>query len=376
MDQKATAIRHIEPALRLFAGDGCLGALERELARLGCRRAVILCGRTMAGHPALMPVREAAATRLAGLCDGVRPGSPRQAVEAVAATLAEQRADAVIAIGGGSAMVTARAAVIALAEGRPLDRLCTTRDAAGKMHSPRLEAPKLPIFALPTTPSTATIKPGSAVHDETTGGRLALFDPRTRPEAVFLDAALLASASWHLTFGAALNSFCSAVEGLVSGAADPFAMALLSHALRLSAPALHRDSPEARHDLAMAALLTGRGTDHTGMGLATVISHAVAVAHGVDGGLAKAVALPPVLRFNRDHSGGGPDALAQALGGNADLAALFATLGLPTRLRDLNIPQDALPALAGRCMGDWFLRTNPRSIVSESEVLNVLTEAW
>ena len=56
-----------------------------------------------------------------------------------------------------------------------------------KLHSPKLLAPKLPQFIVPTTPTTAMVKAGSAVFDPATGERLALFDPKTRAHAIFID---------------------------------------------------------------------------------------------------------------------------------------------------------------------------------------------
>lgn len=377
------SFRHFEAPLRLFAGDDCLSVLEKELARLQCRRAVILCGRSLAGSEERLLVRRAVGDRLAGQCDGVRAHSPRNSVEEIATRLSEFDADAVVAVGGGSAMVTARAAVIALAEDRPLDELCTRRDAQGRMKSPRLDAPKLPIFAAPTTPSTATVKPGTAIYDETNGARIALFDPNTRPQAVFLEPALLMTAPADLLRGAALNTLSSAAEGLVSGTADRMSQAMLLQAIRLTAEILPRaqHGPDERVDLAMAAVLCGRGTDNTGLGLATVISHAVATRCDVDPGVAKAIALPPVMHFNRDFITPGREALAFALGCTTDRieerwATLLQELGLPAGLRDTGVPADLLPEIAEKCMADWFIRTNPRPVEHGEDVLGVLKEAW
>jgi alcohol dehydrogenase class IV len=91
-------------------------------------------------------------------------------------------------------MVTARAATIVLAEGEDQARLSTSRDASGRMHSPKLRAAKLPQFVVPTTPTTAIVKAGCAVFDPTAGRRLALFDPKTRAQAIFVHPDLVASA--------------------------------------------------------------------------------------------------------------------------------------------------------------------------------------
>src|SRR5690606_38946753 len=103
---------------------------------------------------------------------GVHAHSPLPAVQDAAAELARLQADAVIAVGGGSAMVTARAASILLAEQAPAHTLCTHTGADGRLVSPRLKAPKIAQLVIPTTPTTAMIKVGSAMLDPQTGARL------------------------------------------------------------------------------------------------------------------------------------------------------------------------------------------------------------
>lgn len=367
-------VRHIEAPLRLFSGAGALDLLGKELSRAKCKRAVVVCGRSLSEDPAIERLRDAVGGSLAGVCIGVKAHSPRAAVEAAAAEVDALDADALIAVGGGSAMVTARAIAILLAEGKPLGELCTRKDPSGKMISPRLDAPKLPIFAVPTTPSTAVIKPGTAVYDEALGERLALFDPKTRPEAIFLDPEMLGTAPERLVDAATLNTLCTGIEGLATGTADALALANLVHAVRLCM------SAETRVELALAAILCGRGTDHTGMGLATVISHALAKAYGVDGGIAKAASLPHVLTFNWDHIAKGREALSLALSCPEPeiidtLSVRFETLAVPRRLRELGVSEEALPEIAGKCMGDWFLRTNPRPVNSEEDLIGLLRKA-
>ncbi len=378
----AGQIRHIETALRFFAGDKALQVLSKELDRANCQRALILCGKSLSESSELDLVRRAAGDRLAGVCAEVRAHSPRSAVVAIAGKATDLEADALIAVGGGSAMVTARAVAIQIAERLPLDQLCTRKDTRGKMVTPRLDAPKMPIFALPTTPSTAVVKPGTAIFDETSQARLAMFDPKTRPRAIFLDAELLGTAPDALTQTAALNTLCSAAEGLASGTDDHMALAVLTHALRLCVKWMDQiGDPRARVELATAAVMCGRGTDHTGMGLATVVSHAVAKAYDVDGGIAKAAALPHVLRFNWDHIVRGRSSLGLALGCPEDeiiktLTDLFSSHGIPARLRDLGVPSEGLQGIAAACLSDWFLRTNPRPVSQETELRDFLQDAW
>ena len=381
------SLQHHTPPLRLFAGDDCLGHLPREVDRLGARRAVIVCGASLARSGLLDTVEAALGERAAGRFTLVRPHSPLPDVVAAADTLRACRADAVVAVGGGSAIVTARAASILLAEGKPAAELATSMKPGGALHSPRLLADKLPQIVLPTTPTTAMVKAGSAVRDPAHGARLALFDPKTRAQALFIHPSLLASAPVGLIISAGLDTLSLAVEGLLARGGDPLADASLIHAVRLLALHLGGNlaNDDARAQLVFAAILTGQGTDFTGAGIATVLGHAIGVGHAIDNGLAKSVLLPHAVRFNAAAAPAGIAKVATGLGLSMDtpatavadvLAGMPAALGLVGRLRDAGIPRDALPAIAAHGIADWFLRGNPRPVDSAADLQAVLEAAW
>jgi alcohol dehydrogenase class IV len=385
--------RHIVPSLRLFHGPECLDELGPELKRLNSRRAVIFCGSTLnrTGSP-LELIRSAAGDRCAGLFAGVRAHSPLPSVEAAAQELIRLEADAVIAVGGGSAAVTARAASILMAEKADAGALCTSRDGHGRLTSPRLLAPKLPQLIFPTTPTTATVKAGSAVLDPVAGKRLALFDPKTRAQAVFIHPELIKTPPRSLVVSAGLNTLAMAVEGLMSPSGDPISDALLMHAVRLlthSLPSAARsDDLSMRAELMLASLICGQGTDYTGAGIAIPLGHAISARFHLDNGITNAIVLPHVLRFNAEWASAGLDKLATALtlspaAGSAPLPmvvdaleAVFSQLGVPRRLRDVGVTRESLSELAAVSMDDWFVRDNPRPVRNRLELEHVLEEAW
>jgi alcohol dehydrogenase class IV len=385
------SFQHIAPPLRLYSGDDSLRQLGRELDRLRSRRAVILCGSTLAHSPALKLVRSAMGDRCAGVFPGVRAHSSHPSVQAAAEELKRLNADAVVAVGGGSAIVTARAASIYLAEGSNLEKISTSQDAQGNLHSPKLLAPKLPQLVVPTTPTTAAVKAGTAVFDPASARRFALFDPKTRAQSLFIHPALINSAPRDLVVSASLDTLSLAIEGLTSRSGDPIADALLMHSVLLISqnlpdPALDDDAT-VRGEMVFAAVMCGQGTDHTGAGIATVLGHAIGANHDVDNGIAKAVVLPHALRFNAEAAEAGLRKVATSLGVmpvegstvefvNDALARIFTAIGIPRRLREVGIPKDALAAIATRSMGDWFLRSNARPINDPSDLLTVLSEAW
>jgi alcohol dehydrogenase class IV len=398
-----TRFRHAEPALRVLYGDDALRGLGEELRRLGARRAVLFCGRSLAlASPGVATVREALGELCAGVFDGVRPHSPVAAVLAGRDALAGFKADAVIALGGGSAIVTARAATILLAESQPLERLCTRFVPGQPPESPRLAAAKLPQLLVPTTPTTAAVRAGAAVTDAE-HRRLALFDPKVRPAALCLLPSLLASVPAPVFLDAALNTFASTIQGLESARREPLADARLLHALRLLAQYLPLPdaglrasglasgaaidgTAEARGQLMLAAVLAGQGVDVTGAGVASALAHAIGVQCGVGNGLAAAIVLPHTLRYNAaatDHRlgaalgalGGAADARPAAQAVSEQCAALLQKLGLPVRLRDAGVKQADLPQLAQRATEDWFTSQNPAAVRSQ-DIVELLHAAW
>jgi alcohol dehydrogenase class IV len=386
-----TSFQAVTPLPRLFSGADSLTQLPRELERLKCRRAVVVCGASLQRRSSLLDkIETALGANYAGMAPSVRSHSPIPAVMAVAAELERLSADAVVAVGGGSAVVTARAATILLAESRDVRSLCTSVDANGALVSPRLLAPKLPQFIVPTTPNTAQAKAGTAVFDPSSGERLALFDPKTRAHAVFVDPDFVQSAPPGLVAAASLDTFSLAAEGLLSKASNPLSDATLMHAVRLLSMALTGKAWETdvavRMELVHAALLCGWGTDFTGAGVATVLGHAIGGRYELDNGLVKAVVLPHAVEFNADYAEAGLRAIAESLrppapSSNAAavanaLATLSANLGLPSRLRDLGLPHAALPQIAEDAMRDWFLRSNPRPVRSDAELQELLEAAW
>lgn len=393
LDGGMPVFRHITPPLRLFSGSNSLEQLSRELRRGECQRALILCGSSLAREESLIGmVQSALGDRCVGVFSGVRAHSPVSAVEAVAEELLRVKADSVVAVGGGSAIVTARAASIMVAENCDLKRLATWRDEKGDLKSPKLMAPKMPQFVVPTTPTTAIVKAGSAVLDEEEQDRLALYDPKTRALSVFIHPSMVDSAPASLVISASLNTFSMAIEGLTSRMGDPLSDALLMHALRLLS--IHLTNPSGiesstvRSELVLAAILCGQGTDYTGAGITTVLGHAIGGRFDVENGIVNAILLPHVIRFNADACEDRLPKVLSALGETShecesiveslvpSFHSIFQGLGIPRRLRDIGVARSALSDIAESAMGDWFLKGNPRPVQNAGELNKILEEAW
>jgi alcohol dehydrogenase class IV len=390
----ATAsFRHLAPAYRIFYGGGCLTHLPAELARTGAQRAVVFCGRTLAqATPGLATIQKAVGSLCAGVFTGVVEQTPLAAVEAGVDALRRLNADAVIALGGGSAIVTARAATVLYGEGGKAHDLCTVFTPGRAPVSPKLVKPKLPQFVVPSTPTTAYAKSGAAISLPDVGRRLSLFDPKARAQAIFLDPELFGATPDRLVIDASLDAFAQGIQGLESDRHEPLADALLLHGVRLIRRALHVETKATRHerrgDLMLAAQLIGEGTDYTGAGAASALGHVIGARFGVGNGTAKAIVLPHTLRFNAPATRGRLEDAADALGlehheHESDVSdaisgacrAFCDALDVPSRLRELRIPHDALPQIADDVSNDWFFTQNPRSM-QHAELMTLLEAAW
>lgn len=382
------SIRHIAPAFRTYAGEQSLTGLDKELTRVNSKRVVVMCGSTMANNDQIRGLVEAAiGSRLAGVFADTREHSPVDSVEAAAGYLRQVNADAVVALGGGSAVVTARAATMLSAEDGTIGELATRREN-GKLISPRLSAPKIPQFIVPSTPTTAYAKAGAAVRDLESGERYALFDPKARATAVFMHPVIAATAPSRLAIGSALNAFGMAVDGLQSEVADPLAEANMRQALRMLSEWLPKVGDpldgEIAVQLMLAALLAGQASDHMGTGLAQPISHALGPLTVVGNGVVEALMLPHTMTFNIGYTDKGLRAVAQALGVSGDaepqaaineVRELLVKIGIPARLRDVGSGKESFDSVADHVLDDWSSTTVPRP-ANKEEILGLLESAW
>jgi len=257
--------------------------------------------------------------------------------------------------------------------------------------SPKLLKPKLPQLVVPSTPTTAYAKSGAAISLPAEGRRLSLFDPKARAHAVFLEPELFSATPHQLVVDASLDAFAQAIQGLESDRREPLADALLLHGLRLirrSLSGVTNPTPvNSRGDLMLAAQLIGEGTDYAGAGAASALGHAIGARFGVGNGSVKAVVLPHTVRFNAPITGGRLLEAADVLGlksdANTDVPEAISracrdfsdSLGVPSRLRDLRIPHDALPQIADDVANDWFFTQNPRPM-PHAELMTLLEAAW
>jgi maleylacetate reductase len=207
-------------------------------------------------------------------------------------------------------------------------------------------------------------------------------DPRALPRVVVYDPELTTSMPRHLTATSGLNAVAHCVEALYSRDAEPVSALVAEHGLRLLASALPRavrgpNDMAAREDALLGAYLAGWALASAGTALHHTLCHVLGGDHGLGHGDLHAVLLPYVVAFNAPAT---PEAMGRvaralgtedAVGGITDLAQ---TLGAPTSLRAIGMPEGGLGAAAERAgvaVGD----RNPRP-VDPDDLRRLLEDAF
>lgn len=361
---------HRSAASKVILRPGARRELGRELAELGVRRPLVLSG-TRTARSALF--RDAVASLGEHVqFTAVPPHSSVETVAAVAELARKSGADGFAAIGGGSASDTAKAAGLWLAEGGALEQHASRFTPPDRLVIPELRQPKLPIAALPATASGAEVTPSAGVR--TADGRKLIFsDVKLASRLIVLDPEANVEVPAAVMLATGMNGLAHCVEGLYSKTRTPVSTAVALHGVRLFEAALPRvarepESAACRAELLAAAHLGGLVLLNARTCLHHAICHAIGAVTGAAHGDANSVMLPHVAAFNY--------AAVPAEVPVQRLRELQSALGVPTRLRDIGVPQDALPTVARKTMGERGLYFNPRPVRDAGEIEALLQAAW
>jgi maleylacetate reductase len=277
-------------------------------------------------------------------------GSPESVAEATAAAA---EADGLLAVGGGSAIDTAKA--VSAETG-------------------------LPVVSVPTTYSGAEWSQGFGVRDE--ARRVKAGGGGARVEGIVYEPELTYGLPSGETGGTALNALAHCAEALyVKGRNDEAGAEALAGAPLISdsLPLVLADGtyPEGRRALLEGAMHAGAALAGAGLGLGHAMAQAVGGRYGIAHGAANALCLPPALRFNSEVASEEIARFGDALGRDDPIGRVeeLARLSGFTLLRHLGVPEDDLPALAEAAAERGGAKANPRP-ASPEDVLELYRSIW
>lgn len=363
-------------------------AVPAEAERLGATKVFIVSTRSLARNTdAVQKIAAGLGARFAGSFDEVPAHTPREAVIAGAAAARAAGADLMVAVGGGSAIDGTKAMLQAMwhgvTEARGLDALT----GRGRAEPTGLSDGRIRMVAVPTTLSAAEFTFYAGVTDTAKGIKQSFSDPLMVPRTVILDPAITVHTPMRLFLGTGIRAVDHAVERLCSLIRHPFSDATAVEALRLlnrGLPAVQQDPGNlaARLDCQLGAWMSiFGGMAGVPVGASHGIGHVLGAHAGVPHGETSCVMLPSVMQWNRGVNFEEQLRVAHAFERTDDDAAgavrdLIASLGLPTRLRDVGVKREDFQVIAEKSMHDLAVKTNPRPIEKPADVVEILELAW
>jgi alcohol dehydrogenase len=355
---------------RIVFGPGTLNDLPGIVA---AQRVLLVTSQGFTKRGVTAKIQDLFGSRLIGVMDRVGSNPDLDQLNDETPALKALAADALLAIGGGSAIDAAKALSVALAA--PADwTLRKHFDHGAKMPS----GPLVPIYAVATTAGTgAEVTPFGTLWDRRNLKKLSIADPRVLPRAAILDPALTTSLPEDVTVSTGLDAVSQGLESIWNLYATPVTISWAIQSLRLSLPALPKlikdpTNLRLRSDMLAASMLAGLAIAHSRTALAHSMSYPLTSHFDVPHGLACSFTLPAILAFTAEADDGRLIDAARALGFRSIhefqqvLTSLLHQLSMRERLtayvpnlKDMHNVSDEmyLPARAGNLMRNADLAT-------------------
>lgn len=355
-------------------GRGALNEIVPEIQRRGWHKALIVTDTTLVacGVVAKLTEKLERAHLPYQVFDAVVPNPTIGVVQQGVAAFHQSGADYLIALGGGSPQDTSKA--IGIISTNPefesvlkLEGVAATRFAS------------MPILAIPTTAGTAAeVTINYVITDEKNRRKFVCVDPHAIPQVAFIDADMMDGMPAALKAATGVDALTHAIEGFITEAAWELTDALHIKAIEIIARSL-RDSvggdKQAISDMALGQYIAGMGFSNVGLGLVHGMAHPLGAFYNTPHGVANAVLLPHVMRYNAASTGEKYREIARAMGidtygmtlEEARLAAINAVtalnhdIGIPASLREIGVKQEDIPVLADAALNDVCTGGNPRT---------------
>jgi len=363
--------------VRIRFGEGAIAGLPEALVGLGATAPTVVVEAPVA---ALGEVARA----VAGLDVYEKPpGEPTVAlVDELVARMEAAPPDAVVAIGGGSALDLAKGARAAFSQRTPFARLLAG-DAA-------VEEPRIGLVTVPTTSGTGSeVSGGAVVVDQASGRKLGVASPRMRAQHALVDPLLTLGLPPAATMGTGADALAQAIGGVIVRNGNPGSVALGLEACRhvaagLAAAVADGGNRSARAELSLGSLLAGLSMNLSDCGADHALGHAIGGRLGLPHGLSVGLVLAETLDVDRAACAGRLERVADALGeprdGPADgsravraVRRLLAQIGFPT-CAEAGVGDAHVDALVALARADYCLTVSPHAW-TEDDIRSAYAEA-
>ena len=360
-----------------YFGPGARKELPGVVARLGFKKALVVTDKGLVKFGVAKMVTDV--LEEAGIAyemySEVKPNPTVTNVKMGVESFAAAGADFIVAIGGGSAMDTAKGIGIVTNNPEFADVVSLEGCAPTKKKT-------VPIIALPTTAGTAaetTIN--YVIIDEEKQKKMVCVDPNDIPCCSIIDAELMYTLPKGTTAATGMDALTHAIEGYITKAAWELSDMFEIEAIRMINKHLRTavydpTNPVGRHGMAVAQYVAGMAFSNVGLGVVHGMAHPMGSLFDIPHGVANALLLPTVMEFNKPVCIDKYVEIAKAMDAYKEgmtkaeaaqaacdaVRALAIEVGIPQHLSEIGIKEEDIEALADQAIADVCTPGNPRQV--------------
>lgn len=372
-----------------YFGKGAREELAVEIKKRGFHKVFLVSDKSLVNAGVTAKIEEVLqkANIPYSLYDEIKPNPTIQNVTDGVTACKESGADVIVAVGGGSSIDTAKGVSIVMTNPDRAD----IKSLNGNSNTVNRG---MPLIALPTTAGTAAeVTINYVITDEDAKIKMVCVDPNDIPILSIIDSELMASMPKSLAAATGMDALTHAVEGYITKAhndmSDMFHMKAIQMIFEYLPAAVNEKDPVAVEKMGMAQYIAGMGFSNVGLGIVHSMAHQLGAVYDTPHGIANAMLLPTVMRFNgavcadrfRDIlvNIGRPDAKDL---NDQDVINTFVWMiselskkvGITTTIKDYGAKEEDFEMLAEKAMIDPCKPGNPRE-VSKEDFINLYRTA-
>jgi len=365
-----------------YFGKGAREELAPEIKNRGFKKAFVVTDKSLAECGVINKVTDV--LEKAGIpfevYSEVKPNPTIKNVTDGIEACKKSGADVIVAVGGGSSIDTAKGISIVMTNPDRVD-IVSLNGASNTVNR------GMPVIALPTTSGTAAeVTINYVITDEEREVKMVCVDPHDIPIMAIVDSDLMATMPKSLASATGMDALTHAVEGYITKAhntmSDMFHMKAIKLIFKYLPSAVNEKDEEAIEMMGLAQYIAGMGFSNVGLGIVHSMAHQLGAVYDTPHGLANAILLPTVMRFNGEDPAtaqrfreilceiGRPDA---ANLNDQDVINTFVwmiselskSVGITQRVRDVGAKEEDFEMLADKAMQDPCKPGNPREVSKE-----------
>jgi len=370
-------------------GVGVLSTLTDDASKLGVKRALIVTDPGVYQSGLAEPVREqlSRAKLSVEIFSDAEPEPTLTGLNTAAKELRKKNYDLLVGIGGGSSMDTAKGLSVILAHGG---------DGQNYVGVDKIPGTGIPIILIPTTAGTGSEVTNIAIFsDPEKELKLGMVSPYLLARVALVDPSLTYGCPSSVTAASGVDALVHAIECYTSIRANNFTDTIAIEAMRLISNSIRTvvsdgSNKGARNSMAEGALLAGIAFGNAGVAAVHALAYPLGARFHVSHGVANGLLLPYVMECNLsanfpkyaviakilDEKTEGLPLQEAAEQGVKAVKALIKDIGIPSHLRDLNVPREALEGMAVAAMDvTRLLANNPKKLTLD-DVRGIWQNAW